>query len=241
MAAVAVAGFVGMFWSFDYGADWNWLELDYRTFWTPLGQLRNATFNGLHAVLPWMAFAWVGMAAARLDLRQPAVRRGLVWAGAAMAAVAWAASAWLSAQPDERGTIAQFEQWYRAPARFWGLSSVPPGPLFVLSGLGASLLAIGVMLSICTRRRWRSWLQPLIACGQMALTLYVAHVLFLFFVAMPIRDEVEAAAALSPEGKLRFTLAAVLAFWAFALGGSWWWRSTGRRGPLESLMRRLAG
>jgi uncharacterized protein len=241
LAAVAIGGFVAAFFALDYGSDWNWLKLEYKTFWTPAGQLRNAAFNGLHPVLPWMAFAWIGMAAGKLDLGAPAGRRRLMAIGAAMAAVAWALSVPLASQPDSRGFVEQFVRWYRAPSMFWGLSSIPPGPLYVLSGAGTALLTIGLCLEACAREAWRRRLSPLIACGQLALSLYVAHVLFLFFLVQPIRGAVEAEGPLSAAGKMWVTGGGVVAFWAAALLGSWAWRRCGRRGPLEALMRRLAG
>jgi hypothetical protein len=122
-----------------------------------------------------------------------------------------------------------------------GLAGAYQGRIVVVVGFGWSTSQLVVPIPLARSASWSCrcpWLQPLVACGQMALTLYVAHVLFLFFLVVPIRDEIEGTAQLSPAGKLQFTLGAVLAFWFVALFGSSWWRRKGRRGPLEALMRR---
>ena len=233
LAAGAIAGFVTLFHTLDYGADWNWLYLTYTTFWTPLGQLRSAVFNGLHPLLPWMAFAWCGMALGKLDLRSTTVRRAMMLTGTAMHAGAWLLSRWLGGEAPPLQQLGL--QWYREPAMFWGLEPIPPGPLFAVSAAGTAMLAVATMLWACDRARGARLLRPLVACGQLALTLYVLHVLVLFFVLQPLT-----VAMVDGIGKLWTTALCVLAFDLAALVSASWWRTRGRQGPLEALLRRLS-
>ncbi len=234
LAAAAIGGFAVLFSQLDYGSDWNWQELEYTTFWTPLGQLRSATFNGLHPLLPWMAFAWCGMGVAKLDLRATATRRGMACAGVAMHTGSWLLSRWLGGELPAPQWLRS--DWYRAPAMFYGLEPLPPGPLFVLSATGTALLVVAALLWTADRARGARLLQPLIACGQLALTLYVLHVLLLFFVLQPLT-----AGLVGGIGKLPTTAVCIGAFDTAALLGATWWRARGRQGPLEALLRRLSG
>lgn len=237
LAASAGSGFIAAFALLDYGADWNWLELDYTTFWTPVGQVRNQLFNGLHPVLPWMAFVWIGMAWGRAGLREPIVWRRGGLLGGIVAVAAFGLAAWLGSAADTRGFLARITEWYRAPESFWGTSPIPPGPLYVLSASGIAAVVISTCLEI-VHRGADAWLRPLRACGRMALTLYVAHILLLFFVLVPLLEAVPALAAL-PE--LVQTGVATLCFWVLAIGWATIWDARRRRGPLEAWMRTWAG
>jgi uncharacterized membrane protein YeiB len=75
--------------------------------------------------------------------------------------------------------------------------------------------------------------EPLISTGQLALTIYLAHV----FVGMGI---LEATGRLEDQ-TLAWAVGTGLVFSVFAILGSWAWRRHFARGPLEWLMRRVAG
>jgi uncharacterized protein len=237
LSAVAVALFLVAFSMLDYGADWNWMQLDYRTFWSPVGQVRNQFFNGLHPALPWMAFAWGGMAWAKLDLRNPSVWRLGGLFGALAVSVSLALSVWLSALPDTRPVMRRIVAWYEAPSSFWALEPIPPGPLYVVSALGSAMLLVALCLELAHRGH-DAWMRPLRACGRLALTLYVAHILLLFALE-PLLGLLESTWLDSVP--LVGTALATLAFWSVALVAALVYDRTGRRGPLEAWMRAWAG
>jgi uncharacterized membrane protein YeiB len=82
------------------------------------------------------------------------------------------------------------------------------------------------------RPRWRV-VRALVATGQMAFTWYVAHILLgLGFVVAMGWDR----AASAPLGLL-----AGMAFFGLAVAVSTVWKSFVRHGPLEWLLRRVAG
>jgi len=74
---------------------------------------------------------------------------------------------------------------------------------------------------------------PIVHTGQLALTLYVAHVI----VGMGI---LEVMGRLENQS-LPFIVLASLVFSAASIAWSTWWRRRHRRGPLEWVMRRLSG
>ena len=54
---------------------------------------------------------------------------------------------------------------------------MPPMPLYILAGAGAASAIIAASVSIGIRFGSSLWIRPLVATGQLALTLYVGHVL----------------------------------------------------------------
>jgi len=228
-AAALVTGFVGMLLTLDYNAGWDWNTLTYHGLWTPAGMVRHLLFNGFHPVVPWLAFLLVGMAIGRLDMASPAVRRRLFAWGAGVALAAEGASRLLvrtlaaDATPAARELI----------QALLGTSPMPPMPLYMLAGAGTATAVIAAAVAVGERCREAACIRPLVATGQLALTLYVAHVVI-------------GMGTLEAMGRLGHqTLpVALLASVVFCAGGVLFahlWRRRFRRGPLEVLMRGLCG
>lgn len=95
-------------------------------------------------------------------------------------------------------------------------------PLWLLSGTASAVAVAGVMLFVTPRLPRLTW--PLVATGQLALTVYVGHLVALTF----IRPAPYSAA----QGAL---LSACLVLGSVLVATSW--RAVFARGPLESLLR----
>ena len=110
---------------------------------------------------------------------------------------------------------------------------MPPLPSFVLSAVGFAVAAIAICLWIAERFAGAMVVRALVATGQMAFTWYVAHIVL----------GLGAIVALGLEGSQTRPVAvgSGVGFFAAACALSLWWRRGGRRGPLEWVMRRVAG
>ncbi|MFK7741598.1 MAG: DUF418 domain-containing protein [Planctomycetota bacterium] len=236
LAAASIGGWLMMFTLLDYGAGWQWSTLDYADFWSLRGQLRNLLFNGWHPLFPWLAFLFAGMALARSQIHIPSRRRLALVASALVYAGAWLASSWLSGLADTRSIVAQFTQWYGAPDKLWGMSSIPPGPLYVLSAGGVAIFVLALCLEVTSWPRVAAWTAPLARTGQLALTFYLGHILVLFFLVEPLQASLMASFEMLP---LSYSAVTALLFGVGAMVFAVTWR--GQRGPLEWLMRRLCG
>ena len=89
----------------------------------------------------WM-LGFAGMAIAKWRIHQPGRRRIALALSAVVYGLSWLASHYLSQLQDTRSIFSQVSQWYMAPDQFWGMSSIPPGPLYILS---AGAMAVFVM------------------------------------------------------------------------------------------------
>ena len=134
--------------------------------------VRHALFNGFHPVVPWLAFLLLGLIVGRLDMADPATRRRVLVAGASAAV----ASEILS------GVLVRFTGAGRAPDEVPGLefllgtAPMPPMPLYMIAGAGTACDMIALTVGIGIRFGHVAWIRPLVHTGQLALTLYVAHV-----------------------------------------------------------------
>lgn len=234
VSALSVVGFVVAFELFDYGAGWQWRKLEYPSFWTVGGQARNLLFNGWHPLLPWLGFLFAGMALAKAGIEQPGRRRVALVVSAFVYGVAWTASHFLSQMEDTRPVREQIAQWFAAPERIWGMSSLPPGPFYMLSAGAVAVFVIALCLELTTRPAIAKLVRPLEITGQIALTFYLAHVLVLFFVVVPLAEGSE----MRP---LEIAAWAALGFGVFAIVFANVWRRFHARGPLEWVMRKLCG
>lgn len=107
------------------------------------------------------------------------------------------------------------------------------GPGYMITAMGVSMSVIALSLMLASFAMLRRVLRPLVVAGQMALTLYVGHVVIGFYVLQWIER-------LRGENLIFigfYVVVACIAAVAFAN----WWRAHWRRGPLEAVMRWLTG
>ncbi len=218
----------GFILSADYFANWNIDDLSYEGIATVTGFLRNLFLDGLHPVLPWIAFYLFGMWLGRTDLRDPAWRRRIVvWCLTAVVAVeglAWAILGPKGSRAEELPDEAW--QW------LFSVEMLPPMPLYLVAGIATACLVIigSIWLGDHVSARITT---PIVHTGQLALTLYVAHVI----IGMGVLETM----GRLEDQSLVYIVVASLIFCAASIAWSTWWRRRHQRGPLEWVMRRLAG
>ncbi len=225
-AGVLVLAFAVMLVTLDYERGWDWSTLSYAGLWSPAGMIRHLFFNGFHPVVPWLAFLLVGMALGRLEMNSPATRRRVLAWGLGVAAVAellsWSLIRSLSAaSPADHGVI----------VAVFGTEPMPPVPLYMLAGTGTACAVIAACVALGERHGDRGWLRPWVATGQLALTLYVAHVV-LGMGTLQWIGRLE-------NQTLAFALLAAALFCLLGVVFAHLWRQRFQRGPLEAIMRAL--
>lgn len=216
--------FAIMILTLNYDAGWNWNDYTYSDFWTPLGFVRNLFFNGWHPVVPWLGFLLCGVLLSRASLASRATQTRLIVGGTAIFAIAEGVSAlltaWLAPISPDLAALATTEP-------------VPPMPLYTLAGLGAACVVIGVCLRVSDWLKSVGVLGLLVPAGRQTLTLYIAHILIgmwgLEAMDMLGGQSVGQAVAASALFCLAATVYAVI------------WAKWFKRGPIEALMRKVAG
>lgn len=228
LAAGFAVAFVVLIVTVDYEKNWDWPTLTYRNLWTPAGLVRNLFYDGFRSVLPWTGFLLYGMWLGRLDLGGRLGRRVLaVAAGVAVAAEVLGRSlvAHLLAHPPDGADAETIKALF-------GTESMPPLPLFLVAAGATATAVIAACVQLTTAWPGKGW-APLVAAGQMALTWYFAHIVIGLggLVAFGVVGT-ESLPAAAGYGVLFFLAAVVL-----SLG----WKSVSRHGPLEWVLRKVAG
>lgn len=198
------------------------IELPY---YTPHGMAADVFVSGAHPVIPWFAFVLIGMCIGRLDLSSPAMRQRLLIAGACTALSAELASM-VAIRSALNGELPP--AFVRVLGTGWS-----PEPLFVVSTAGTATMAIAIAHAVVAR--WRSLpIRVLIATGQVALTIYVAHAL----IGVKIPSWIF---GIDRDAPILGVLVWWILFTQLAMLCAYVWRRRFPRGPLEALMRLLAG
>jgi uncharacterized membrane protein YeiB len=227
-ALACAAGFVAVFLMFDFEKNWDWDTLSYRRLWTAAGLVRNLFYDGFRSVFPWTGFLFFGMWLGRLNLRDPATNRRVFLAAIATGfgaeVVSWLCVSYFLTHPH--GMDAETIK------ALFGTESMPALPLFLLASGGEAVAVIALFVRLSGDGPSRYW-QPLVATGQMALTWYFAHILL----------GLGAIGALGFESSQPLLVAAGCGagFIAVAVVVSWLWKLAFRHGPLEWVIRKLAG
>lgn len=218
MAVIPVTiGFVGLTFMLDYEAGWDWTNFAYLDLWSVAGFIRNLFYNGWHPVFPWFAFFAFGMALARLELAQKRHQLMLVLLGIVAIAVSLALSSALS------GVMGPLS----------GIKPLPPGPWFILGGVGTAMLVVGICLLAAQAGPVCSAAGALVPAGRQTLTLYIAHIV----IGMGLLEELDMLNGQNIETAFLVAVIFMLSATVFA----WAWSRKFHAGPLEMLMRRLTG
>ena len=216
--------FVIMAVTLEYDTGWNWVDYSYADFWTPAGFVRNLFFNGWHPVIPWLGFLLFGVILSRLQLNHRRTQRSLAVFGAAtLLAVEGLSFALVKALAPIDPELTYLVH----------TSPVPPFPLYTIAGISAASLLIGICLRLQTLLARTGVTRLLAPAGRQTLTLYIAHII----VGMGTLD----AFGLLGNQSLVAAVSAALLFSLASLVYALLWSRQFKRGPIEALMRRVAG
>ena len=223
-----IALFLLMLFILDYNAGWDWNTLEYVDFWQPSGMIRHLFYNGFHPVFPWAAFLFAGLWLGRRDFSNHVFRKRLILGGAAVFILTAITSYLLQNAMTGTGGLSAEEA-----AAVFGLKPMPPNPFYMISAASLAFAVIGLCVEFGYDRSEAFYLKPFIRAGQLALTLYVAHVVVGFGVMEAL--------GLFHDQSLAFALASALIFYLAGLVFSHLWASRYKKGPLEWIMRKATG
>ena len=208
----------------DYNLGWNWENLTYSDFWTPAGFVRNLFFNGWHPVFPWVGFLFYGIMLSRMSLARWTTQHNLMIGGCLLVVLAETAGAVVTPLLAEIDPELAFLST---------TEPLPPLPLYTIAGMGAASIVIGGCLALSGWAGRVGILRFVTPAGRQSLTLYLAHIL----IGITALDVL----GLIGDQSLTTAVIAALTFCACAMIYAYLWAKRFKRGPMESLMRRLAG
>ncbi len=198
--------------------------------WTVEGMVFRLYLSGFNSILSWTAFLLIGMWLGRQEVHPPRVRRNMLLGGIVVTLVAECVL-WL---------LIFGARWL--PSSFYPTSILEGrmDNMFILiksldlfATCGTPIAIIGGSLMLTERFPDAKWTRPFIATGQLALTLYVAHLVI-------GRGMLEVLEVLEHK-TLPFAIGSAVIFCICAVIFSHFWRKRYERGPLEWGIRRITG
>ena len=180
---------------------------------------RDLLLTGSYPLVTWAAPLLVGLWVGRRDLTSPPTRWGLLVLGLGVAVAAALAADGLVA------TFGATSEEPGGPGFAYLLTDEPHSqmPLWMLGSIGSASAVLGGMRVLTERLPRATW--PLAATGQLALTVYVGHLLLLDAYPGLLRHETVQAASVA-DGAFLLLVAAACTLWRAVFG----------RGPLEAAL-----
>ena len=217
-AAMLVAGPLVYLWGQVVAP--GWFTKDPASLEDPLGKItRDLFLTGKYPLVTWAAPLLIGMWVGRRDLASSLIRWCLLILGLAVAMAAALAADRL---------VAEFGVLFEEPGAsiFANLLIDTPHsqmPLWMLGSIGSACAVLGGTLLLTEWLPRATW--PLVATGQLALTVYVGHLLLLDAYRELLKRDAVLAASFS-----------VAAFMLLVGAACTLWRAVLPRGPLEAVL-----
>jgi uncharacterized membrane protein YeiB len=189
--------------------------------------LRDALVDGIHPVIPWLAFLLFGMWLGRLDLRVPVLRRRVL-GGALLVCLGTEVFALVLSALVVRADAATIAPLLPLTHTDWS-----PSPLYVLSASASATSIIALAHEAVARWPSHRLVKILGSAGQLSLSIYLLHA----HVAIGIPRLLGLQDGMTVEQMLVYWAC----FVAIVLPLAALYRSRFRRGPIEWLMRRITG
>ncbi len=200
--------------------------INYIDFWTIKGFLRNLFFNGYHPIFPWFSFFLIGMIIGRLDLHNKGIKERLLLFGVTITILTELLS---------KGLTHFFIPYIGKEAATFLFNTGPilPNVLYILSATGSAITTLIICLYIAEKYENNWFVISIVQTGQLTLTHYVSHV-FIGIGALILLNRME-------HQTLLFVLLFSTSFFIFSILISVLWRKNFSRGPIEWIMRKIAG
>ena len=203
----------------------HWEEFQEGNPWKVEGVVFRVYLYSFHVIFSWAAFLLIGMWLGRQDVHFRRVRRNVFFGG--IAALVLACAYWLL----------MFYVW--VPSRP-SLADLPSTsfvllqftPLNIFATYGITAVIIGGSLMLTERYLDAKWTRPFLATGQLALTLYVAHLA----IGMGLLKVLGVL-----DKTLPFAIGSAVIFSVCAVIFSHFCSMLFERGPIEWAMRRITG
>ena len=204
--------------------------------WTVEGMVFRLHLNGFHLIFFLTAFLLTGMWLGRQDVHSPKVRKVVFFGGIVVALVS-ACTPWLLIRyplvlryvplVPSRPTLADIS----GPGINSTMILLMLFHIFAICGIVTAIIAGSFMLT--QKYSDVKWTRPLIATGQLALTLYVGHLI--------VGGGVQKLLEVLENRTLPFTIGSAVIFCICAVVFSHFWRKRFERGPIEWGIRRITG
>jgi uncharacterized protein len=220
-----------LLWIIPVETAWDLSTFKYADFWTPVGFLRNTVYNGWNSIFPWFSFFVIGMWLGKLDWYDKLARRNVFWVGLGL---------FISVQMIRFWAKSNFKKDFLH--QYILFEYFPPYLPFLIVTAGFALMVIPICMYIGDKFSTSRFVLLLAKTGKMTLSLYIIHITIGMLVLEQLtgktytgflEDEVPTAPI--------YILLFAFTFFMASVGFSWLWFKKFKKGPLETIMRKISG
>jgi uncharacterized protein len=230
-AAIAIIVFHVLLLIISIWTSWDLNTFKYEDFWTIKGFLRNTFYNGWNSIFPWIAYFLLGMWLGRINWQNTFTRRK-IFLGALFCFVAF----------EALRKYALYKHFQRDILDYIMYDYFPPYLPFMIITASFALMVITTCIWLGEKYAGRRIVQWLAIAGRLTLTNYVFHLTIGVLILQVLTGKkytgfLQTGPPVSPAYILTFSIA----FFVISVVLNVLWSKRFEKGPLETLMRKIAG
>lgn len=217
---------------------WDLRTTKYADFWTPIGFLRNTFYNGWNSIFPWFAFFLVGMYLGKINWANNKNQKKIFLIGLALLAV-FKGLRWLIKADMENVERRSFyvKYWMQLMEDYF-----PANIPYIVITTGFALMVISTCVYLGGLFSNRQWMKLLSLTGEMTLTHYVFHITIGTLIFAKLTGTTYTGYPSTEQPVSPFYIIMYSIFWFLvSVTVSFFWRKKFSKGPLETIMRKVAG
>ncbi|AEI51068.1 DUF418 domain-containing protein [Runella slithyformis] len=214
-----------------YETGWNFNTLMYTDFWTVPGFIRNTFYNGWNSIFPWIAYFFLGMYVGRMDWKENKTPKIVLVTGVSVYIFTVVLQFFATDITNDKDVLHYLTADY-----------LPPFLPFMVGTASFGLIVISLFIFIGNAFGQTALAKLLASTGQMTLTHYILHLTLGFFMLSLVTGKTLSHEMLNeaPTHPL-IILTFAIVYFLLSCSFSDLWTKKYKNGPLEMVMRKLAG
>lgn len=229
-AAIAIIGYHVLLFVIPVWTSWDVNTFKYEDFWTVKGFLRNTLYNGWNSVFPWIAYFLLGMWLGRINWQQTGTKRNI-----------FLVALFFFVLFEAFRKYALYRQFRREILDYIMYDYFPPYLPFMIITASFALMVITTCIWLGEKYAKSKIIQWMATMGRLTLTNYVFHLTIgvLIFQALTGK-KYNGLLQTGPPASPAYILLFSLTFFVICMALSVLWNKRFEKGPLETLMRKIA-
>jgi uncharacterized protein len=217
---------------------WNLQTTQYADFWTPVGFLRNTFYNGWNSIFPWFAYFSIGMYLGKLNWQEKNFWKKVFTVGFCMLALFKGLRLFVAYDFNNSQRNKFYIKYWSQLMEDYFPANIP----YIMITTGFALMVISICIFLGRQFSKSKWINLLANTGQMTLSHYVIHMTIgvLILGRLTHKTYTGFPQSKNPVAPL-YLLGYAILFFIISILFSYLWRKKFKKGPLETIMRKISG
>jgi len=216
---------------------WDLRTTKYADFWTPVGFLRNTFYNGWNSIFPWFAYFSLGMFLGKLNWQDNNIRKKFFLIGFCLLAVFKGLRLFIRNDFDnvQRHEF-YIKYWFQLMEDYF-----PANIPYIMITTGFALMVISICMYLGDKFSTNKFIDLIAKTGQMTLSHYVSHMTIgVLILAKLTHKTYTGYPTTEMPARPIYLLTYAILFFIISVIFSYLWTRKFKKGPLETLMRKIS-